>query len=61
MASFFDADADQSDKLAVIESYAVDYILIDRDQIKWFDGYLPFGELVYESEKYILLQTAEAP
>jgi len=55
LRDFFADNVEMTDKLAIIDKYSVDFILIDRNKIERPEAYFDFGSLVHENKKFILI------
>ena len=54
---FFSKDIKPSEKILIIDRYKVDYIFINKNVVEETHTYYNFGDLVYESEDFILIKT----
>lgn len=54
---FFSNDVKLSEKISIIDRYKVDYIFINRNVIEETHTYYNFGDFVYKSKNFILIQT----
>ncbi|MDX2464086.1 MAG: hypothetical protein QNK31_06215 [Porticoccus sp.] len=53
---FFAADVNISEKSEIIDTYEVDFILIDKNRIAAPDPYFEFGDLLFEGSEFLLLE-----
>ena len=62
---FFDAATGEEERMRILRKYSVDYILVDRRRDSGTDRalgpFLSFGNIVYQSPRYVLVKVSEDP
>jgi hypothetical protein len=56
---FFSKEEKMTEKLAIINRYKVDYILINKKKLKDVEAYINFGTLVYVNKAFILIDCSD--